>query len=98
LWGVGTSGPYGHDGRSIDLRSVILRHGGEASVSRNRFAALSEINKLKIETFLRTLVIFGPPDTASTLDPADPSNPTYPQRGHGSIDLSPLFNNPTDKE
>lgn len=30
LWGVGTTAPYGHDGRSIDLWSVIMRHGGEA--------------------------------------------------------------------
>jgi Di-haem oxidoreductase, putative peroxidase len=30
LWGVGNTPPYGHDGRSINLREVILRHGGEA--------------------------------------------------------------------
>jgi CxxC motif-containing protein (DUF1111 family) len=30
LWGVGSTAPYGHDGRSINLREVILRHGGEA--------------------------------------------------------------------
>ena len=30
LWGVATTAPYGHDGRSINLREVILRHGGEA--------------------------------------------------------------------
>ena len=42
LWGVGSSAPYGHDGRSINLREVILRHGGEAQTSRNRFAQLSE--------------------------------------------------------
>ena len=30
LWGVGSTGPYGHDGRSINLMEVILRHGGEA--------------------------------------------------------------------
>ena len=41
LWGVGSSPPYGHDGRSINLREVILRHGGEARASRNAFAALS---------------------------------------------------------
>ena len=27
LWGVGTTAPYGHDGRSITLTEVILRHG-----------------------------------------------------------------------
>ena len=30
LWGVGSTPPYGHDGRSINLTEVILRHGGEA--------------------------------------------------------------------
>jgi CxxC motif-containing protein (DUF1111 family) len=30
LWGVGSTGPYGDDGRSITLNDVILRHGGEA--------------------------------------------------------------------
>jgi len=40
LWGVGTAAPYGHDGRSINLEEVILRHGGEAQASRDRFAAL----------------------------------------------------------
>ena len=30
LWGVGTTAPYGHDGASLDLDSVIRRHGGEA--------------------------------------------------------------------
>ena len=34
LWGVGTSPPYGHDGRSINLREVILRHGGEAGIAQ----------------------------------------------------------------
>ncbi len=29
LWGVGSTGPYGHDGRSMTLDDVILRHGGE---------------------------------------------------------------------
>ena len=28
LWGVGSTAPYGHDGRSINLEEVILRHGG----------------------------------------------------------------------
>src|SRR5262249_11734864 len=40
LWGVGTTGPYGHDGRSTTLNDVILRHGGEAKTARDAFAAL----------------------------------------------------------
>ena len=41
LWGVGSTPPYGHDGRSINLMEVILRHGGEAKEARDSFAALS---------------------------------------------------------
>jgi hypothetical protein len=48
--------------------------------------------------FLNTLVLFGPDDTASNLSPGDPTNPTFPQRGHGSIALSALFNDPTELE
>jgi len=34
LWGAAPLS-YGHDGRSITLHDVILRHGGEAQASRN---------------------------------------------------------------
>jgi hypothetical protein len=48
--------------------------------------------------FLNSLVLFPPDDTASNLDPGNPSAPDYPQRGHGSISLSVLFNSPADRE
>ena len=38
-------------------------------------------------SFLNSLVLFPPDDTASTLDPADPTKPDFPQNGHGSIKL-----------
>lgn len=98
LWGVGSTGPYGHDGRSITLREVILRHGGEASASRNAFANLNENKQTWVLEFLGSLVLFPPASTASNLDPGNPSNPSFPQRGHGSIDLSVLFNDPGDPE
>jgi hypothetical protein len=98
LWGVGSTPPYGHDGRSINLREVILRHGGEAQKSRNAFVALPQIGKAAMLEFLNSLVLFPPDDTASNLDPGNPNAPGYPQRGHGSISLSVLFNSPTDLE
>jgi Di-haem oxidoreductase, putative peroxidase len=98
LWGVGSSPPYGHDGRSINLREVILRHGGEAQGSRNAFASLSESGKSAIIEFLNSLILFPPDDTASNLDGGDPNAPGYPQRGHGSIKLTVLFNDQTDQE
>jgi Di-haem oxidoreductase, putative peroxidase len=98
LWGVGNTPPYGHDGRSINLREVILRHGGEAQAPRDAFAALPEQGQDAVIRFLESLVIFPPDDTASTLDPGDPHTPGFPQRGHGSIRLSELFNDPSDLE
>jgi hypothetical protein len=98
LWGVGTTAPYGHDGRSINLREVILRHGGEALASRNAFAALPDTSKSAIFEFLNSLVLFPPDDTASNLDPGNRNAPTFPQRGHGSIALSVIFNNPAEPE
>jgi hypothetical protein len=98
LWGVGSTGPYGHDGRSITLREVILRHGGEAQAARNAFAGLSSEQQERIISFLNSLVIFPPDDTASNLDPGNRSAFNFPQFGHGSIKLSALFNNPNDPE
>lgn len=98
LWGVGSSPPYGHDGRSINLREVILRHGGEAQASRNAFDALPDSSENAILEFLNSLVLFPPDDTASNLDPGNRNTPTFPQRGHGSIRLPALFNNSNELE
>ena len=40
LWGVGTTAPYGHDGRSVTLDAVIRRHGGEAAAVTRAYVAL----------------------------------------------------------
>jgi len=98
LWGVGSTGPYGHDGRSMTLGDVILRHGGEALNSRNAFAALPWHSQQSLIAFLDSLVLFPPDDTASNLDRANPAKPNFPQYGHGSIKLTVLFNDPTDVE
>ena len=98
LWGVGSTSPYGHDGRSVNLVEVILRHGGEAQASRNAFAALSATKQSGVIAFLNSLVLFPPDDTASNLDPGNPATPGFPQNGHGSIKLSALFNDPLDAE
>jgi hypothetical protein len=91
LWGVGSSPPYGHDGRSMNLEEVILRHGGEAHRSREAFVRLDDDDQRKIYEFLATLVLFPPDDTASNLNPgrrgSDPQEPA----NHGSINLGALF-------
>ena len=98
LWGVGSTSPYGHDGRSMNLAEVILRHGGEAQLSRNRFANLDRQERRQLLDFLESLILFPPDDTASNLDPGDRNTPGYPQSGQGSIKLGVLFNNPNDPE
>jgi hypothetical protein len=98
LWGVGTTAPYGHDGRSIDLWSVIMRHGGEAQKARDRFARLSDRKQAQVIDFLQTLVLFPPDDTASNLNPGDPQSTDFPQYGHGNIALPQLFNDPSNLE
>ncbi len=98
LWGVGSTAPYGHDGRSINLSEVIFRHGGEAQAARDAFASLSTNDRARVIAFLNSLVLFAPEDTASNLDPGNRQVLNFPQFGHGSIKLTVLFNNPNDPE
>ncbi len=58
LWGVGSTAPYGHDGASLDLQSVIRRHGGEAQASRQAFDSLKTREQAAVLAFLRTLVLY----------------------------------------
>ncbi len=98
LWGVGSKVALGHDGRSINLTEVVLRHGGEAQDARDAFAGMEDEERHAILAFLNSLVLFPPDDTASNLDPGNPASPFFPQFGHGSIKLTVLFNDPTKKE
>ena len=98
LWGVGSTGPYGHDGRSITLNDVILHHGGEAQASRDKYADLKSNEQIALQTFLNSLILFPPDDTASSLDPGGPTKAGFPQFGHGSIKLTVLFNDPTNND
>lgn len=91
LWGVATTAPYGHDGRSINLEEVILRHGGEAQAARDRFARLGESDRLALLDFLGTLVLFPPDDTASNLNPGNRAGNPQDPASHGNIDLGALF-------
>lgn len=58
LWGVGTTGPYGHDGASLDLDAVIRRHGGEALAARQAYLALTEPQRHQVLDFLNHLVLY----------------------------------------
>lgn len=58
LWGVGSTGPWLHDGRATTLKEAILFHGGEAQESRDKFAALGRRDQASITKFLQNLVLF----------------------------------------
>lgn len=93
LWGIGSTAPYGHDGRSINLDAVIRRHAGEAADSRNAYVNLEEKEQQQVLAFMQTLVLFPPDDTASTLNPGNPNDLEGIQSPdvHGSINLGALF-------
>jgi CxxC motif-containing protein (DUF1111 family) len=78
LWGVGSTAPYGHDGRSINLTEVILRHGGEAQAERDKVARLADPYQGAVLDFLNTLILFPPDDTASNLNPGERTTAGFP--------------------
>lgn len=55
LWGLRTHAQFMHDGQSLTLTEAILRHGGEATFVINNFRNLSQTNKNRLLTFLRSL-------------------------------------------
>jgi hypothetical protein len=61
-------------------------------------AGLGSGEQNALQTFLNSLVLFPPDDTASNLDSGDPTKTGFPQFGHGSIKLTVLFNDPLDPE
>jgi CxxC motif-containing protein (DUF1111 family) len=62
LWGVGSTGPWMHDGRATTLGGAIALHGGEASSSRGRFHALSVAQQKEVVAFLDNLLLFKLPE------------------------------------
>ena len=55
LWGIRFKTALLHDGRTNDIATAILEHGGEATSARNRFDALSAVEKSQLVAYLRTL-------------------------------------------
>ncbi|HKS41351.1 MAG TPA: di-heme oxidoredictase family protein [Blastocatellia bacterium] len=55
LWGLRTRNRLMHDGQSLSLDSAILRHGGEASQVISSYKRLSDEQKSRLITFLKSL-------------------------------------------
>jgi hypothetical protein len=56
LWGLRDSGPYLHDGRAKTLDEAVMWHGGQGAESARQFQALTRVERLQVQAFLKTLV------------------------------------------
>jgi hypothetical protein len=68
LWGVGSSAPYGHDGRSSTLDDVIRRHAGEATGPARAYEEASRASRSAVLAFLKSLVLYQPDTVPADLD------------------------------
>lgn len=56
LWGLGEfGGPYWHDGSADTIEAAVLKHGGEAKGSRDKYRALSGSDRKLLLEFLAGL-------------------------------------------
>ncbi len=81
LWGVGTTAPYGHDGASLDLDSVLRRHGGEATGSRVAYLKLFDAERRQVLAFLRNLVLYQTDQLPCDLDGDGKIDPHFRVQG-----------------
>jgi hypothetical protein len=58
LWGVGSTGPWLHDGRATTLTEAILLHGGEGDAARAAFVQLGHAQQRAVLAFLENLVLY----------------------------------------
>jgi hypothetical protein len=56
LWGLRDSGPNLHDGRAKTLDEAVMWHGGQGAESARHFRALTRVERLQVQAFLKTLV------------------------------------------
>lgn len=57
LAGVGSTGPWLHNGHATTLDEAILAHGGEAGDSRTRYQSLDQDGQNAVVAFLENLII-----------------------------------------
>nr|WP_319386467.1 di-heme oxidoredictase family protein [uncultured Roseibium sp.] len=76
LAGVGSTGPWLHDGNATTLEDAILAHGGEAEESRLAYEALPEEDRAALIAFLENLILID-------LDPEEE------EEEHTSLDAAP---------
>ena len=57
LAGVGSTGPWLHDGRATSLEAAILAHGGAAAAAQAAYAALDAVAREEIVAYLEGQII-----------------------------------------
>ena len=62
LAGVGSTGPWLHDGRAMTLEEAVLAHGGAARPARLAYAELSASDQDAIIAFLDSLRLYSMPE------------------------------------
>ncbi|GAA0777416.1 di-heme oxidoredictase family protein [Roseibium denhamense] len=75
LAGVGSTGPWLHDGNATTLEAAILAHGGDAEDSRRAYEALADDDRKALIAFLENLIIIDldPEEEEQQEDHADAS-------------------------
>lgn len=69
LWGNGATGfPWGHDGKSMTIDDIIRRHGGEALAEREAYEAASIQDRVALQSFLRSLVLYPTDQVPADID------------------------------
>lgn len=57
LWGFYSEPHFLHNGRATRVHDAIMAHGGEAQEARDRYAALTDLDRLAVVEYLKTLRI-----------------------------------------
>lgn len=98
LWGVGSSGPYGHSGRFLSLNAVIRAHGGEAAKEAEAYRALPEERRDLLLEYLQSLVLYSSDEIPADIDGdgkvADDFVVTGQPVGYERFDARFVFNKP----
>lgn len=84
LWGVGSGFPWGHDGASLTLEDVILRHGGEASGSRQIFEAAKPAERAQLLDFLSKMVLYDVESLPTDVDGDGQISPAFQVAGRNT--------------
>ncbi len=55
LWGLAAQTRLMHDGRAVTVAAAIAAHDGQGAGARDRFAALSDVDRAAVLAFLAAL-------------------------------------------